>query len=322
MSASLSKPSGLAVVHGPNITLLYIADRDNNAVRRVLLQAAPTPLPTTGPTPAPSPVPCLSDVPQCAQYDTTSPPCFNGTTTAVCDSCESGYYLHMDLNACLTSNPLPNPGSNITQLFVSPPNNDIIATLTFDRVGSKGATTLTPLASNSSTPLPANFGLGDPAVFYDIQTTSAFDGTVRVCLSYPLGSFAAGVTPYLLHYQGEAWVDVTTDYDEAQRLVCGRVTSFSPFVLAEKLYDIYTETGGVGKRCLSFSMPCLLDVDAASLHFLPGGVLRSSQSFDTHTQTHTDTHRADRHTQTKKKQTQRLIHHTHMHFFDPPLPNR
>ena len=50
--------------------------------------------------------------------------------------------------------------------------------------------------------------------------------------------------PALWHYTGGAWEDVTTSYDELLRIICGRVTSFSPFaVLFRPAGPSYTLTG-------------------------------------------------------------------------------
>lgn len=79
---------------------------------------------------------------------------------------------------------------------------------------------------------PSNaFVLGNPPTYYDIATTASFNGAVSVCLSYPANSFPAGVSPRLFHFVGNQWVDATTGVDTAARVVCGAVTSLSPFAL-------------------------------------------------------------------------------------------
>lgn len=70
----------------------------------------------------------------------------------------------------------------------------------------------------------ATFSAG--SVFFDI----AFDGTISapatICLTYPGGgAWPAGTKLY--HYVGGAWTDVTTSL--VGGLLCGEVTSFSPF---------------------------------------------------------------------------------------------
>src|SRR5262249_437596 len=40
----------------------------------------------------------------------------------------------------------------------------------------------------------------------------------------------------LFHYQGGAWVDVTTSLSTATSTICGSVTSFSPFAIFESAY--------------------------------------------------------------------------------------
>ena len=57
-----------------------------------------------------------------------------------------------------------------------------------------------------------------------------FSGTVAVCVNYTGSRFVT--PPRLFHYEGrQKWVDATTSVDAAHSIVCGRVTSLSPFGL-------------------------------------------------------------------------------------------
>jgi hypothetical protein len=40
-----------------------------------------------------------------------------------------------------------------------------------------------------------------------------------------------------MHFEGGVWVDVTTSLDTAANVICGRVTSLSPFAIVEPAYD-------------------------------------------------------------------------------------
>lgn len=103
------------------------------------------------------------------------------------------------------------------------------AMVTFSSVSSPGTTTVTP--SSSGPPLPAGFEL--LGTHYDISTTAAYTPPVTVCIQYgPPGNPSAG----LYHYQeispgSYAWVDVTTTHDVTNGLICGQVTSLSPFAI-------------------------------------------------------------------------------------------
>jgi hypothetical protein len=105
------------------------------------------------------------------------------------------------------------------------------AEIRFGTVTTEGATTVTPVDSSQVPDLPANFMI-DAALFYDISTTASFNGSVEVCLTFDPHSFAYPENAQLLHYEGGRWVDVTSSRDGSGR-VCGRVTSFSPFAIAE-----------------------------------------------------------------------------------------
>lgn len=78
---------------------------------------------------------------------------------------------------------------------------------------------------------PSNFALGDPPTYFDISTTASINGLITVCLIYPPNAFPPGTVPRLFHFVGSQWVDVTTQVDTATRVICGTVTSLSPFAL-------------------------------------------------------------------------------------------
>ena len=78
---------------------------------------------------------------------------------------------------------------------------------------------------------PSNFSLGNPPVYKFINTTAVFDGDAALCLSYSQSTFPMGTEPRLFHFINDAWEDVTTDVDSESELLCGSVTSFSPFAL-------------------------------------------------------------------------------------------
>ena len=106
--------------------------------------------------------------------------------------------------------------------------------VTFPSVSSQGNTTVTT-SSTGPTP-PAGFSLGMPPTYYDITTTGAFTAPVNVCIRYDPEQFSDPENPQnlrLLHFEGSAWVDVTTSNDTVNFRICGQVSSFSPFVIAE-----------------------------------------------------------------------------------------
>jgi hypothetical protein len=105
--------------------------------------------------------------------------------------------------------------------------------MAFDNVTTPGLTSVT----TSSTPPPAGaplgFSLGDPPRYYDIHTTAVLGGSVEVCVSVPWGGLTQEQYEQqrLLHFTAGVWHDVTTRVDSNQGQVCGRTSSFSPFVV-------------------------------------------------------------------------------------------
>lgn len=109
--------------------------------------------------------------------------------------------------------------------------------MTFSNVTGSGTTTVTSgtVGGSSGPPAPSNFRLGSPPTYYDIQTTATFDGMVRICISYAGVSVGNENQLKLLHYENGAWINVTAPGypDTEQDVICGDVTSLSPFLVAE-----------------------------------------------------------------------------------------
>jgi hypothetical protein len=104
--------------------------------------------------------------------------------------------------------------------------------LTFASVTTAGATTLT--TSSGGPAIPTAFSLGDPPVFYNIETTATFAGSISVCIDFSNVSFPSGAPLRLLHFEGGVWVDVTTS-GPTGNIICGNVTSLSPFTVVQQL---------------------------------------------------------------------------------------
>jgi hypothetical protein len=80
---------------------------------------------------------------------------------------------------------------------------------------------------------PDGFAMGIPTAYYDITTTAAFDGYIQVCIDYSNTTFINESTLQLFHFENEQWVDVTTSHDMVNDIICGNVTSLSPFAVCE-----------------------------------------------------------------------------------------
>jgi hypothetical protein len=149
------------------------------------------------------------------------------------------------LNIVVVSTVTTATGSNVTVTPVVPPGTPPLS-VTFDSVGTAGATTVTVVDSGAAPAVPPDSGYsaGNPAIYYDISTTAVRPpGSVAtLCFNYAGISFA-GNTPRLLHFEGGAWKDITTSVDAATTTVCGATTSFSPFTIAGSPTPLITRTG-------------------------------------------------------------------------------
>jgi probable HAF family extracellular repeat protein len=108
--------------------------------------------------------------------------------------------------------------------------------LTFDNVTSGGETTVTSgvIGGGSGPPAPGGFRLGNPPTYYDVATTATFSGSVTLCFNYSRASYGNENQLKLLHHENGTWTDVTTSLDTTNDVICGTVTSLSPFLVAEE----------------------------------------------------------------------------------------
>ena len=91
-------------------------------------------------------------------------------------------------------------------------------------------------ASNAGPTEPEGFSFGSPPLYYDVDTTATFTGTVELCFHWAEGDIANEANVRLFHYENGAWVDVTKSVNTDANTVCGDVTSLSPFAVAEIKY--------------------------------------------------------------------------------------
>jgi hypothetical protein len=99
-------------------------------------------------------------------------------------------------------------------------------TLTFTNVGTAGITTISG-DETAPTPPPDADAV---TLFYEIATSAVFTGSIEVCINFP-ATVANPERLQLLHFENDQWVDVTSDLRVADRVICGRVSSLSPFVV-------------------------------------------------------------------------------------------
>jgi hypothetical protein len=103
-------------------------------------------------------------------------------------------------------------------------------TVSYSNLTSPGTTAVT--TSNTGPPPPANFNLS--GTYYDFTTTATFSGNVTVCVDYIPADFTNALALQLLHYQGGSWVQVTSSNDTTNGVICGVVSSLSPFAISDQ----------------------------------------------------------------------------------------
>ncbi len=141
------------------------------------------------------------------------------------------YMENIKITDTVTVNALNTPaGTNVVVKPTDPTTGGTPVTLTFASITQAGSTSVVTSASGPAT--PSGFSLGSPPVYYNLSTSATFTGSITVCINYTGISFAT--PPHLFHFAGGTWVDVTT-LPITPPIVCGAVTSLSPFALFQKV---------------------------------------------------------------------------------------
>ena len=132
---------------------------------------------------------------------------------------------------------LPLPGVVIrttgSEAIVYPISADVDGTangisLTFADVGAGGSTSA--VLGSAGPPMSIGFQLSGSPTYYVVTTTAAYTGSIALCVPYDPAAYP-GSDPVLLHWDGTNWVNVTASFDPASAMICGTVTSLSPFVV-------------------------------------------------------------------------------------------
>jgi hypothetical protein len=118
-------------------------------------------------------------------------------------------------------------------------------TITFDTVTVGGDTTL--CTSPQGPPPPSGFRLGNPPVYYEIDTTATYLGNIEVCIDYSGITYGNENGLKLTHKkEGEPWRDVTSSLDTQNNIICGIVDSFSLFAIFAPIDDS-PSVGGIAE---------------------------------------------------------------------------
>jgi hypothetical protein len=130
------------------------------------------------------------------------------------------------------------PGSDVSVSPVDATTGEPApVTINFGQVDGGGETTVTSGTVGDGMggpPAPGGFRLGNPPTYYDVETTAVFSGAVELCFDYSGASYGNESKLKLLHFEDGEWIDVTTSLDTENDMICGAVTSLSPFLVAEE----------------------------------------------------------------------------------------
>jgi parallel beta-helix repeat protein len=130
------------------------------------------------------------------------------------------------------------PGTNVVVQPVDQTTGQTPVTLTFDEVTEAGVTTVTSRTPGGGEGPPTGFMVGQPPTIFDMSTTAVFTGNVTVCIDYSGISFGNESNLKLFHQENGPWVDVTTFLDTDNDIICGMVTSLSPFAIFEEILNL------------------------------------------------------------------------------------
>ena len=81
---------------------------------------------------------------------------------------------------------------------------------------------------------PTGFTFGGTEC-WDLETTAVYTGSITVCFSYDESEIVGPeLALVLLHYDTglNAWVDITSSLDAVGNIICGEITTLSPFRVA------------------------------------------------------------------------------------------
>ena len=113
-------------------------------------------------------------------------------------------------------------------------------TVTFDQVTVAGNTTITPIPPASAGTLPGQYVLTGDSLAFEITTTASYTGSITVCIvDSSVADQATFDSLRILHGEAGMLVDRTIlppdtpAPDFTTRMICARVSSLSPFVIAK-----------------------------------------------------------------------------------------
>lgn len=144
-------------------------------------------------------------------------------------------------------------GTNVSVTPIDTTSGAAPVNVTYGSVTQPGITSL--ITSGTGAVPPAGFQLGSPAVYYDISTSATFTGSATVCINYSGITFSGTQPPQLFHLENGVWVNRTTSVDTTNKIVCGSVSSFSPFAIFQQIILPPVANAGPASRTVECCSP-------------------------------------------------------------------
>ena len=112
-------------------------------------------------------------------------------------------------------------------------------TLTFSDVTQGGQTSMsiTPTGGNAPAPSSSSFELLDPTEYFNVTTTANYSGPISICVNYSALTVPSPQNLQLLHYDETTmtWDQVSFTLSTANNMICGTVSSLSPFAVVQNI---------------------------------------------------------------------------------------
>ncbi|MGD0290318.1 MAG: SBBP repeat-containing protein [Candidatus Binataceae bacterium] len=130
-------------------------------------------------------------------------------------------------NGFIAKFPNSQPGANVT---VAPSTTTSVSFGTATASGSLTSSGETTVSTTTTGPPPPT-GFNFAGTYYDFTTDASHTGNLTVCIDYVPADFTDPGSLVLFHYSGGAWNNVTSSNDSVNGVICGVVSSLSPFAL-------------------------------------------------------------------------------------------
>ena len=131
---------------------------------------------------------------------------------------------------------LMGPGVDVPYRAASTDGTTQPVTARFARIDQPGYLVAEPMENPPAAPVTAVFVLP----VFDLVTTAPYTGPITVCLD---GTFTP--TDRVMHFESEAWVDITVAAESTDARLCGRTASLSPFAAIRPLNRAPAASAGV-----------------------------------------------------------------------------